>query len=71
MNKSFKYSFLAGNFDKTRGPLWTVSSPAVYDSRGQALFFAHNACRKHGCPPEAVVVKVRQETTYGQLDFAM
>jgi hypothetical protein len=70
-----KWSFTCGNFNKKRGPVWTTSSPPVYPSKGAALFFAYQECKKHGCPPKAVHVSVHQTTMHeqerGSLAFAL
>jgi hypothetical protein len=74
-----KWAFTCGNFNAKRGPLWTTSSPAVYPSKGAALFFAYNECLKHGCPPKGVHVSTDEykngaklnKHSLGSLDYAL
>lgn len=71
-NSKSKWSFTCGNFNAAKGPLWSVSSAAIYESKGHALTMAYNECRKHGCPPAAVHIHTTEyKAERSSLDFAL
>lgn len=47
-----RWSFTASFEDQNGYPRWSVTSSPVYESKGEALFFAYATCKKRGFTPQ-------------------